>query len=189
MTPFKDLSGQRFGRLVVLEYVGRRGNGREQRPFFLCRCDCGNQKEINGHSLSMGVSRSCGCLHKETSRRNGINSPLSLPRGESSFNALFRLYKNSANKRGIYFNLEEKIFKELTSGNCFYCGTPPLQELRVRGKNKGTPYMYNGIDRVDTSIGYIDGNVVPCCGTCNSSKGYVTVSIMEKALGFLKTSI
>ena len=28
----------------------------------------------------------------------------------------------------------------------------------------------NGIDRINSSLGYVDGNVVPCCGTCNKMK-------------------
>ena len=63
----KDLTGQRFGRLVVLGFAGTKGSskGRGEGMRFTCRCDCGNICEvISGHLKSGGVT-SCGCLAKE----------------------------------------------------------------------------------------------------------------------------
>lgn len=53
-----DLTGQRFGHLVVLERVedDRHGNRR-----WLCQCDCGQQKVIGGRHLTSGATTSCGC--------------------------------------------------------------------------------------------------------------------------------
>ena len=53
--------GQRFGRLVVLKKSERRGHNQ----YWLCRCDCGNEKSICQWSLKYGSSRSCGCLQRE----------------------------------------------------------------------------------------------------------------------------
>jgi hypothetical protein len=36
---------------------------------------------------------------------------------------------------------------------------------------KRTPWVYNGIDRIDSSAGYVPSNVVPCCHDCNFMKG------------------
>ena len=62
---FIDLTGQRFGRLVVLERAenDKRGNAK-----WLCQCDCGNKKIIMGQSLRAGKTRSCGCLLSECSK-------------------------------------------------------------------------------------------------------------------------
>ena len=57
-----DLTGQRFGRLVVLEYA-KIQTGRN--PKWLCRCDCGRLKEVAGRGLREGHVRSCGCLATE----------------------------------------------------------------------------------------------------------------------------
>ena len=54
----KDLAGQRFGRLVVVEKAGTAG-GRAQ---WLCRCDCGRECVANTYMLTSGKKRSCGCL-------------------------------------------------------------------------------------------------------------------------------
>jgi len=59
-----DLSGQRFGRLVVLEFVGEFVN----RYLWLCRCDCGKMKQIRGNSLRRGRTVSCGCYRIERTR-------------------------------------------------------------------------------------------------------------------------
>ncbi len=62
-----DLTGQRFGRLVVIE---RAKNGKNRGARWICRCDCGNIKTIYGYNLRSGCSRSCGCLQKELVRAN-----------------------------------------------------------------------------------------------------------------------
>lgn len=54
-----DLTGQRFGRLVVLEQDFSPQKRRD--AFWLCECDCGNKKIIQGRHLRSGESKSCGC--------------------------------------------------------------------------------------------------------------------------------
>lgn len=54
----KDIRGVRFGRLLVQEF-DRSENGRR---FWLCVCDCGKTKIIDGGSLKRGHTTSCGCV-------------------------------------------------------------------------------------------------------------------------------
>lgn len=56
---FEDLTGRRFGKLVVLEYVGTNKN---RRSIWKCQCDCGIIKNISGYDLKMGKTKSCNCL-------------------------------------------------------------------------------------------------------------------------------
>lgn len=67
MPAFKDLSGQRFGRLVV-EY--KLPEKRNNRYIWHCKCDCGNEKNIIGASLTKtcNPTRSCGCIQIERTR-------------------------------------------------------------------------------------------------------------------------
>lgn len=58
-----NLLGQRFGRLTVLEDLGKDNRG---KPLWLCRCDCGAEVQRNTMVLRTGKTRSCGCLRKET---------------------------------------------------------------------------------------------------------------------------
>lgn len=57
-----DLTGQRFGRLVVVEEAFKQ-KGEARR--WLCVCDCGNDKVILQMNLRYGRTQSCGCLQKE----------------------------------------------------------------------------------------------------------------------------
>ena len=56
---FKDLTGQKFGRLTVIERVENDKNGSTR---WLCRCECGNEKIIEGGHLRSHKIKSCGCL-------------------------------------------------------------------------------------------------------------------------------
>ena len=57
----EDLTGKRFGRLVVLEKVFRPGN----RTLWHCKCDCGGETFSKPSDLTRGVTKSCGCLALE----------------------------------------------------------------------------------------------------------------------------
>ena len=60
----EDLTGKTFGRLNVLSYEGN--------SMWNCLCSCGNYKKIRGSSLRRGLTKSCGCLHRESSIKNLI---------------------------------------------------------------------------------------------------------------------
>lgn len=62
ITHFKDITGQKFGRLTAIRFV--RINERN-RTFWLFSCDCGIQKEIASSEVLKGSTKSCGCLRKD----------------------------------------------------------------------------------------------------------------------------
>ena len=90
--------------------------------------------------------------------------------GDVAKNALVSNYRNGARSRGIAFDLTHEECEALFRQNCHYCGTEPNQLLRTGTKRQYT-ITYNGIDRMDNGVGYVSGNVVSCCKTCNSAKG------------------
>lgn len=61
MSNFKDLTGQTFGRLVVVKRVENKG----KRVAYLCKCNCGNEFVTTAPNLTRGDTRSCGCLKME----------------------------------------------------------------------------------------------------------------------------
>lgn len=68
MSALKDLTGQRFGRLVVVrqaeDYVAPSGRRFTQ---WVCNCDCGTQGVVKlGSNLTSGFTKSCGCIQKES---------------------------------------------------------------------------------------------------------------------------
>lgn len=66
MVKLKDITGQRFGKVVVIKYIGQ--------SKWLCKCDCGNQKIIDGRRLRKGDTKSCGCLSLEQAKINFQNN-------------------------------------------------------------------------------------------------------------------
>ena len=64
-----DLTGQRFGKLFVLErdFEYQKKNNYD-KPYWKCVCDCGNIVIVNGKSLRSGATKSCGCLSKEQAK-------------------------------------------------------------------------------------------------------------------------
>lgn len=90
-------------------------------------------------------------------------------------------YRHNARKRGLVFALDRTQVKDLTSAECHYCGARPSSVTSTPAKSysaegsKNAEYVYNGIDRVDNSKGYIPGNCVPCCAGCNTWKSAQSV--------------
>lgn len=71
----KDLTGQKFGRLTVLEqaddFVSSGGN---KVSGWLCKCDCGNEVRVRGASLLNGTTKSCGCYALSPESKNTKNT-------------------------------------------------------------------------------------------------------------------
>lgn len=68
-----NLTGERFGRLIVEEQAGKDSSGHST---WLCRCDCGNTKVARGSHLKRGYIQSCGCLVVDTLRKNSTKHGL-----------------------------------------------------------------------------------------------------------------
>ena len=151
-----NLVNKRFERLIVLEFYDTDKHGHR---IWKCVCDCGNICYVSGYHLSSGHTRSCGCIRKELHM---------LPNGEAALNKLLLHYKNNAKKRNLRFELSMDEFIKITKSDCHYCGDEPNREYKEKRNNGG--YIYNGIDRVNNSLGYILDNCVPCCEVCNKAK-------------------
>ncbi len=60
MSRFIDLTGQRFGRLVVEGFAGA---DKKRNALWNCKCDCGQRRVVAGNNLRSGHTKSCGCSH------------------------------------------------------------------------------------------------------------------------------
>ena len=90
--------------------------------------------------------------------------------------------KQSADSRGIHFDLKFSTVKKLLSAKkCFYTGKP----------FSGSGLDGRSIDRVNSELGYTDDNVVPCTSHINGKKANLTVEeillLAEKIKGFIST--
>jgi len=162
--------GQRFSKLIVLEFVEYRPTPKGARiPIVKVRCDCGLEKNVSLWDLRRGKTKTCN-----------LNHPHYEDRSMPAFNMIFEhSYKRRAEKTGLEFTITREQFREISQRPCHYCGAPPSHTSR-RGKRKQrgvfltgnhlSQFAYNGLDRKDSSKGYTLKNVVPCCGTCNHAK-------------------
>lgn len=86
----KDITGQIFGRLTAIECVG---SNNWNRCLWLCKCSCGNTKIVDGSSLRMGRTRSCGCLDRE----KHITHPNRTTHGQCG-TRIYRIWKAMKNR-------------------------------------------------------------------------------------------
>lgn len=85
----RDLTGQRFGRLLVLGFVGSIdvGDRPQRKTQWLCQCACGNHTIVTGGNLTTGTSNSCGCYKNERSSENGKRNKTHGMKGTPEYSA------------------------------------------------------------------------------------------------------
>ena len=159
-----DLTGHKKGRLTVLGYSHShiQPSG-QKRAIWNVICECGTEKKISTAGLTSGKTISCGCYKAE-----GLNKK---EEGVSSFNHKYRGYlaRAKAHKKNIEFALTKEEFKEIVKQPCHYCRTENSSRTMAKPTANGA-FVSNGIDRIDSSLGYIKGNCLPCCTICNVMK-------------------
>ena len=84
----KDLTGKRFGRLLVTKKLAPR---KWRNYWWKCLCDCGSVVEVVGGQLTRGKKNSCGCITKELNRSMSLEE-----RWRRSVKASLTHRKNSA---------------------------------------------------------------------------------------------
>lgn len=138
MTYRKELKGQRFGKLLVIEEDGRIGSN----VAWICKCDCGNVTRVRANSLLTGNTTSCGCGRIEAiTKHNMTNTKLFnvwRTMKERCNNKSYRQYKDYGG-RGISLCDEWEEFK------------PFMKWSLENGYKEGL-----SIDRIDN-----DGNYCP----------------------------
>lgn len=138
MTHRKELKGQRFGKLLVIEEDGRIGSN----VAWICKCDCGNVTRVRANSLLTGNTTSCGCGRIEAiTKHNMTNTKLFnvwRTMKERCNNKSYRQYKDYGG-RGISLCDEWEEFK------------PFMEWSLENGYKEGL-----SIDRIDN-----DGNYCP----------------------------
>ena len=65
---FRDITGQRFGRLVAIDWE----RPDKAQTVWRCRCDCGAEARVRLAALSRGLTRSCGCLQREGNAKRTV---------------------------------------------------------------------------------------------------------------------
>jgi hypothetical protein len=87
---FKNLTGQKFGRLSPIQYLG---TDKHYNGYWLCQCDCGNILPVRTNSLTTGKSKSCGCYRNDNNRSNVIDRNSNFKHGLVN-SSLYHSYDN-----------------------------------------------------------------------------------------------
>lgn len=168
--------GDVFHRLTVIEKLPKNEYDTRslKRTLFKVICQCGVEKVIDAGNLKKGV-KSCSCQRNEQSAANGKTRRTV----EGYINYLYGENRRSSKNRGLSFELTKDEFKVLITNNCKYCDLAPT--LRCKVSTVGIPTEINGIDRVNSDLGYINSNCVSCCTQCNTMKmDYTKTEFLNK---------
>lgn len=160
--------GTKINKLTLISYDSKTSRYR-------CQCECGNFTIAKLHQMKIGDHKTCGCLfNSEESKRKRDGR---LPDNLAVKRDILRDYKNNAKRRGHCFELSEEKFFDLIVSPCRYCKTVGYSECKAQRKFfLDVPFKYNGVDRMDNSMGYTEDNCVTCCGRCNLAKHAMSFS-------------
>lgn len=125
-----------------------------------------NEIVLRGTAFTSGNTKSCGCLSKE------VKKARRLPDNRGVINHIILQYKRHARDRNLSWNLTYEQVEKIIQEPCFYCGTEKSNHKVTKNCKEG--YDHNGIDRIDSSVGYEPNNVVSCCKICNYAKSNLT---------------
>ncbi len=145
MSALIDLTGKRFGKLIV---IIRHGTG-STPTLWDCICDCGERRTIQSQDLRESCIKSCGC-----------------GRRRRPYEGLYNCFTAQSNKSHL-IDLSYENFLEFTKTNeCVYCGEK-VTWAKFYPQKFGQNY---NLDRKDNSLGYTKGNCAVCCWSCNDIK-------------------
>lgn len=151
MSRVKDLTGQRFDRLVVIERVGSNSDG---VATWHCLCDCGNECIVEGANLRKGNTKSCGCLHDDVTRMRRTTHGKSGTRLYAVWKAMIQRCSNPLDKNYDRYGGRGIQICEVWRNDfqAFY------DWAMANGYDETAPRSHCTIDRIDNDKGYSPDN-------------------------------
>jgi len=156
--------GKRFGSIVIIDTS--RGNRSAV-------CDCGREFPIKLSLVLIGSVTSCGC---GANRKKLTQDRYRYTRDDGDHIGRTIAYStrvSDAKRRGLVWELSREKWSEIVAKPCLYCGAINSNRIKGRKRHDGiitNDFLYNGVDRYNNTIGYTEGNSVPCCKLCNRMK-------------------
>lgn len=140
-----DIKGQRFCRLTAIRYV--------KNGVWLCECECGNTKMVDGTSLRRGKVKSCGCLLRERT----------IERSTKHHGSYDRLYRIWSGMKYRCFNADGERYKDYGGRGITVCDEwLDYSTFREWANNSGydpaAPFGTCTLDRIDTNGNYEPSN-------------------------------
>lgn len=165
-------AGQKFYRLTITKPTTLR-DGRA--VLWEAQCDCGITTFLRPKDAQRGKKKSCGCYFEETVRMAGRKFTPRISSARAVWKANYQKVKDKT--------CPFEIFLKLSQEKCYYCGRNPFRKYNLSQKipDKTSDYqkefgdfIYNGLDRIDSSKQHTEDNLVPCCYDCNKAKSSLT---------------
>lgn len=162
-----DLTGRRFGRLLVL----RKATPKNKRTHWHVKCDCGIEKSVGAQNLTAQQLDkrivSCGCYRLEVVRKADADCR----------NPIYIMYwqaKKRAKLKGLEFSIDPTDIS--IPEVCPLLGTPLIRNVGVLGPSSPS------LDRIDSKLGYVKGNVWVISYRANAIKSDSTIEEMRTIL-------
>lgn len=147
----KDISGERFGKLIVkgFAFIGQNNH----RSYWLCQCDCGNSSIVSQSELKNGKTKSCGCLVKQNGQRKHMQYKS-------------RIYKIYSRMKRVCYNVNSKDYNNYGGRGIKICnewlgenGFINFYKWSIlNGFNKELSPKECTIDRINNDKGYSPEN-------------------------------
>ena len=138
MAKIRDLTGQTFGKLTVVNFAGRNKWGNRT---WLCKCECGNEKAVRSSNLTAGKTKSCGCAYIKdlAGQVFGKLTVVSLV-GSEHRNRTWLCKCECGNEKTVTSN-------SLTSGKTKSCGCINIKDLAGKKFGKLTVVSFAGSNK------------------------------------------
>ena len=163
---FIDLTGTRFGRLVVISHSKKvhRSDGEGNLHFWNVLCDCGTVKEVGANALRSGDTTSCGCYHSERTTQANTTHGMSKTPEYNRF-----LAKKRRDKELLYdteWTLSMENLLRSVFPTCVVCGMGSEEHYSKYKKSLHVDH----VNSLYSGAGLKPGNAVILCQHCNSVK-------------------
>lgn len=145
----ENLTGKKFGKLTAL-----RIDTSEKRVRWECQCDCGNKKLVPAIYLKSGESSSCGCNQKKKGKDNALY------RGHEKITGKYwASVKSAAKNRSLEFSINIEYAWALFLKQEQKCALTKQLLYFDKFLSKNKTEQTASLDRIDSSKGYVEGNV------------------------------
>lgn len=153
--PFYDIVGKKYGRLTVISFSHtQKGNS-----YWHTECDCGSKKIVHGRSMVNGETVSCGCYNRDKDWEGCGNL------SKQYWSSVIRCAKKRNMPINITIEYAWNLFVK-QDGKCALSGVEIVLDrgLSQTGKKRSKDITVKKIqtaslDRIDSSLGYVEGNV------------------------------